>query len=230
MAEKSQEGLFSFTAPVAFIWPALFEPRKFGKKGQEKGEPKYSSTILFPPDHPDFTAMKQRALAVAKLRWPGRDIAADYKARELRMPWKTGDSELDRFVKKLTNDGKTYDGSRDFLKGSVVLKATSKFQPRLSVIANGKIVDLEEGSFAAHKSKFYSGVEGLAQINLVTYNAIDENAKDGVTAYLNLVLTLGKGAKRGGGTGPVASEVFKGYVGTSTEEDPTGGLDDEIPF
>jgi len=43
-----------------------------------------------------------------------------------------------------------------------------------------------------------------------------------VTAYLNMVCVTEKGPKLAGG-GQSASEVFKGYIGTTSQEDPTGG-------
>lgn len=233
MAERNTTGIFSFTSPVKFIWPHVFEPRKFmGKNGVAKGDAKYDGTLLFPPDHPDFVPLKQLAVTVAKAKWPGLDIPAAFKARELRMPWQNGDHTVERRTADLKKQNKTYDGGLDFLKGNVTIKVSSKYQPRLSIFANGRIVDLEEGTFAAHKAKFYSGVEILAQVNLVPYDKVGEEGKDGVTAYLNLVFSTGKGEKMGGGNGPIASEVFKGYVGTATAEDPTGGagLDDDIPF
>ena len=230
MTEANTTGLFNFTAPAVLVFPNLFEAKKFKKNGKEAGEAKYGGTLILSPDHADLAALKARAIAVAKAKWPGRDLQADFKNGELRMPWQSGDKLAEKRVKKLTNAGKDDDGKGDFQKGKVVIKTSSKYQPRLSVINAGKIVDLEESTFTAHKSKFYSGTQVLAQVNLVPYDGVGEDGKDGVTAYLNMVLTLNKG-ERIGGSGPAASEVFKGYVGNVTDEDPTGGnLDDNEGF
>jgi hypothetical protein len=231
MTENTNEGIFNFTQPIRAVWINVIKPRAYMENGKEKGEPKYDSNFIWLPDHPDFATLKARAVAVAKAKWPGRDIAADYKAGEIKMPWSAGEKLIDRKTKKLAKVGKTYDGKQDFLKGNFILKASSKYQPRLSIIANGKVLDLNEDTAKAHGSKFYSGVECLAQINLVAYDGKKEDDKDGVTAYLNMLLSLNKGEKIGG-SAPSAAEVFSGYVGTVTDLDPTAGaaLDDEIPF
>lgn len=231
MRDDKTLGIFNFTLPTTMVFPHLFEARKFkGKNGKENGEAKFDAMLLLAPDHTDFKTYQQRAVAVAKAKWPARDIGADFKSGEFKMPWGSGDKAADKYVKKLTDAGKKDDGKADFQRGKMFIKAASKYQPRLSIIANGKPVDLDDGSFAPHKAKFYSGTLVLAQVNLVAYDGVGETGKDGVTAYLNMVLTLNKGERIGGGA-PSAAEVFKGYIGHATEEDPTAGnLDDEIPF
>jgi hypothetical protein len=232
MTERDTTGIFSFTAPVTAVWVNVIKPRSFKEKanGQEKGEPKYDCMFLFKEDHPDFTTLKQRAVAVCKAKWPGLDIPAAYKAGDIRMPWITGDKLIERKTKKLTKEGKTYDGGYDFLAGNICIKSSSKYQPRLSVIANGNVLDLTEDTIAAHKGKFYGGVLCLPQVNLVAYDAKKDDDKDGVTTYLNMMLSLNKGEKIGGSGGPSAAEVFKGYVGTMTTMDPTAGagMDDDL--
>lgn len=220
-------GIFSTTVPVVMAHPALLEPRKFkDSKGRESGEPKYSASFLFDPDSPDFKSIKGLALAIAKAKWPGRDIAADFKARSFSFPWSNGTQIADRRAKKLADAGKEDDHKGDFQRGFMVLKSSSKYQPRLSVIENGKIIDLEGPAVLAAKSKFYFGVLALAQFNFVAYEGVGQNP-DGVTAYLNIVVSTNRGDKLT--SSAQASEVFKGYMGSVSAEDPTAG-DDDIPF
>lgn len=214
---KQQGEIFNLTLPVVMTHPNLFVARAFGQKGKETGEPKFSANFILNADNADLAAMKQAAAKVARARWPSRDL------KELKFPFSSGDKTNERRKAK----GKKAD---EHIAGKVVVAGRSKYQPRLAIIENGRgIVDLEGSALEANKGKFYPGVEVLAQFNFVAYDGVGANP-DGVTAYLNMVLSTNKGKKIA--TGASASEVFKGYAGHSTTEDPTGGdaLDDEIPF
>lgn len=212
---------FNLTTPVVMAHPNLFEARAFGPKGKESGQPKYSANLVIDPtdakQKADLDAMKAMAAQVAKARWPGRDL------KELKFPFSNGD----KLAEKRANKGKA-DG--DFQKGKIVMACRSKYEPRLAVIENGKINDLEGPARAAAKSKFYFGCQVLAAINFQPYDGVGNNP-DGVTAYLNVVVSLNKGQRLSGGAS--AAETFKGYVGAASMEDPTGGEqigDDDIPF
>lgn len=229
MAELN--GVFDLTVPVVLAHPHLFEAVKFKRNGREQGEPKFGGSFVFEADNPDLAALKARAVALAKAKWPGRDIAADFKAGKFKMPWSAGDKIVAKRVAKLQAASKQDDHKGDFQLGKVVVKSASKYAPRLAVIANGKIVDLDSTNTAAFKGQFYFGVKVLAQFNIVPYDAVGDTGLDGVTAYINLVLSTNKGERLSGGAS--AAEVFKGYVGSVSAEDPTAGtenLDDEIPF
>lgn len=218
MAEtQDNKGVYSLTQPTTLTFPNLLEARAVQVKGKDSGEPKFSSNFELAVDHPDLTGLKAKAAAIARAKWPGRDL------KELAFPFTDGS--------KLADKAKAKGKDREFSRGKVVLTARSKFQPRLSILEGGKIVDLEtDEQIKLHGRKFYSGVQALAMFNFVAYDGVGNNP-DGVTAYLNMVLSLNKGQKLAGGQS--AAEVFKGYVGTVSDEDPTGGaagLDDEIPF
>lgn len=212
---EDNEGRFDLTEPTTLTFPNLLEAKAVQVKGKPSGEPKYSSNFEFEPESDDLRALKAKAVAVARAKWPGRDL------KELAFPFTNGD--------KLAEKAKAKGKDREFSRGKVVVTARSKYQPRMSVVEGGRIVDLEGDAIKANGRKFYSGVQALAQFNLVAYDGVGNNP-DGVTAYLNMVLSINKGTKLAGGAS--ASEVFKGYIGTASDEDPTGldGLDDEIPF
>lgn len=217
MADDKQAGLFSFTAAVPMYHPNLFEARAFGAKGKESGTPKFSANFAFQPDAADLASMKAIAVKIARAKWPDRAL------KDLQFPFSNGD--------KIAASAKAKGKDGSFNAGKVIIAARSKYEPGLAGVENGKVVDYEGAARVAAKGKFYFGVEVLAQVNFVAYDGVGKNP-DGVTAYLNKVLTTGKGVKVAGGAS--AAEVFKGYVGTTTTEDPTGGvgsaLDDEIPF
>ncbi|MGH7743732.1 MAG: ssDNA-binding protein [Candidatus Dormibacteria bacterium] len=217
MADEKQAGLYNLTETVVLTFPNLHEARAFGPKGKESGTPKFSGNFSFEPDSADLKAMKQLCARLAKARWPGRDL------KELQFPFSSGD--------KLADEGKKKKKDREFYRGKVVMAARSQFEPRLSGIENGTLVEYEGDVRKAAKGKFYPGVLVLSQVNFVPYDGVGKNP-DGVTAYLNMVLTTGKGVRLS--TGQSAAEVFKGYVGSASAEDPTAGgaaaEDDEIPF
>lgn len=211
------QGLFDSTTPVVMLNPTLFEPKPYldPKTKKPKGEPKFSGRFVFQPDHPDVATMKTKALAVARAEWPG------VEPKDVNFPFKNG---IKAAAKIRENKGN--EKVAEFIDGKVLITARSKFQPVLSIFQGGKAVDLEGPALAAAKSKFYAGTDVLIELNFVAQE-VDE--KKSVTAYLNKVLTLNRGERRGGGR--TSAEAFKGYVGSTVSEDPTSGdLDDEIPF
>ena len=67
------------------------------------------------------------------------------------------------------------------------------------------------------------GVDVLVQLNFVAYDGVGNNP-DGVTAYLQHILSFNSGERlKGGGGGKPASEVFGGYIGLPSDVDPTAG-------
>lgn len=215
------DGIYNLTQAVVMAFPQLLEPKAFKKNGKETGEAKYSANFNFPIDSEDLKAMKALAAKLARAKWPDKPFA------ELVFPFTSGDKSADERKAKGKDDG-------EYMRGKVIMSARSKHEPRLSYIEGGRIIDLETDTTKhAAKGKFYPGVEVLAQFNFVAYDGVGQN-KGGVTAYLNMVLSTGKGARISGGQ--TASEAFKGYVGTVSAEDPTGGpgagadMSDDIPY
>lgn len=206
----------------------LFQPRQF----QGKGEPKFSATFVMKPDHPDFVIIKDRIVKLVRAKWPDLDIGAAVKSKALLLPYQTGEAAVLKYHGNLAKKGKQPNDRLDWLKGNIVLKAASKseYPPVLAVtLPQGGVSGALEGpALAAAKSKFYTGAEVLFGILLKAYNPVGEAGKPGVTAYLSSVVSTGRGQKRGGGIDP--SVVFASYKGTTSTEDPTAGMDDEIPF
>lgn len=232
-------GLFDINEPTVSTFPNLLEPKAVKRNGKDTGEPKYSLNIEIDPERQPALAqaIKAKALEIARAKWPGRDFAKEasktYKDQDgtvqkklptFVFPWSSGN--------ELADNAKARNKDREFSRGKLVLTARSKFQPRLSAIVGGKLVEFEGDAAKAAKQYFYSGVEVLAQINFQAYDGVGETGADGVTAYLQQVLSTNKGKKLAGG-GPSAAEVFSGYLGSISNVDPTAGvsdLDDEIPF
>ena len=118
------------------------------------------------------------------------------------------------------------------MDGKVVLVTRSKFPARLSFIDNGRIVDVDDPLDASDakvikaKSMLFFGAMVLGQFRFVTHE-VGSNTP-GVNCDPQMILATGKGTRLT--TAKSASETFKGYVGSVSSEDPTSGLDDEIPF
>lgn len=208
------DGRVVFTQPARMVFAALDKPKRFKKNGKESGEAKYSATFLLHED--DVKGLKERAADVARGKWPGRKLS------ELKFPFTEGDKEADKAASK-EKDG-------EFFRGCWVLRASSKFPPLLSKLENGKVVNYEgEDRIAILKPSLYSGCYAYAQVNFVAYDAVGENGRDGVTAYLDMVLRA-KDGDRIGGADPATA--FRGVVGQHTDENPLGNEEDndEIPF
>lgn len=217
MTESNTDGIYNLTQPVVMSFPQLLEAKAFTEKGKAKGEPKYSCNLNFNVDSEDLKAIKAKALSLFRANYPDKPLHATLengtKIPLVIFPFASGDKHADARKEKGKADG-------EWQRGKVVLTARSKYEPRLSYIDKGKIIDLEtEVAKQAAKGKFFPGVEVLAQINLVPYDAVGENGKPGVACYLNMIVSTGKGARISGGQ--TASEAFKGYAGTVSGEDPT---------
>lgn len=231
MPAKREAIEFHTRTPVPLINLNVITPRAFEDQSNgRKGEPKYSATLLFDADSEDLKAFKDAVIRAAKETWPGLDLQAEYKAKRLRVPWITGDAFIAKRQATAAKKGKDYNPSFDeYAVGKVLVRASSKNQPALGYVVNGKGVDLtEEGQIKLNQGKFYSGVLAYTQLNVVAYDAIDDYSVPGVTAYLQRVLSTGKGQRIGGVRS--ASEVFSGYLGRSSEIDPTDGVDADISF
>lgn len=211
-------GIFAMTRPGILAHPTLFTPKPFkGKNGKEKGEPKFASSIVLDTDHPDLAGIKSVIAAVARAAKPDVDL------KTLKTPLANGTVLAD---KRKASRGDKYTGEAEFQRGKAVVIARSKFAPGLSVLENGKIIEITDDVLKAkYKDKFFFGAEALAEWNFVWYDAVDEGGKPGVTAYLNKILVTGKGTRIAGGRS--AADAFSGFAGALSAEDPTGGYSQE---
>lgn len=221
MAKNDIYENYTLTAPALMAFPNLLVPKQVAGKG----DPKYSANFVLDAGHPDLAAIKKLIVKIAQQRFPGIDVST------LSIPLKSGNVLADKRIadlkKKAAVAGKdpsaiVSDG--EYQRGKVVINASSGADrpPSLSAIVNGKIVDLDSEVLRQQYGKqFFFGAEVLAQINFATYEGNGSTIPNGVTAYLSMVLATGKGERMGGGP-RAASEVFSGYVGSYSAEDPTG--------
>lgn len=248
--EKQKQEDFNFTTSARVSHADIMESRAFVKNGQKKGDPKYAGTFIVDPtpkivkqgdkevDMSDLAQLKRACIAMlnannktGKKLKIGRLTEEQETAGthvEVQVPWKDGTKEADK-MKAKGKDGEAF-------RGMILVKGTSKYQPALAAIENKKIVtfDTEESKPGA-KKYFYSGAYLVPSFGLHFYKG-DEGKPDGVSLYLNAVLFAKHGARLGGRNAN-ASETFKSYIGSISDEDPSGGapaegdyLDDEIPF
>lgn len=212
--EKATE--YEFKTPVRMVWPALFEAKPYldPKTQKPKGDPKFQATFLLDPQGADLVALKDIAKTIAKLH------SADF-ANTL-FPFKDGDKLAAKVAAKEKNG--------DYYKGTVVVRTDTKNPPLLAVFRDGDVkkgaIDLTPALVPQYQGWFYSGSLVIPVLNFVWYDAVGDDGKPGVKAYLNTVVALNKGELIGGGK--AASERFKGHVGQVVDESPLD--DDEIPF
>jgi hypothetical protein len=207
--------IFQMTTPAEFAFPpALYEKRAV-KVTVGTAEPRWEAALLFPTDHPDLTPFKRLARSVVMTKVPGfTPTAANWK-----YPWRTGDE----YIARQTGDNK-YDNS--FLVGKVLVNShANKYPPKLSLYVPGTgAIDLDTDVLRdLHKSKFHAGALAICEFGLVCYHTASDE-KPTVTAYLNHVLLVPGGEKRGGGK-PTA-EKFSAYLGSITSVNPTVGAED----
>jgi hypothetical protein len=211
-------GLFDSTEAVPMFQPNLLKGRAFMKNGKPQGEPKFSGDFGYKPDSADLRDIKTLCAKLARARWPGRNLA------ELAKPWQDGTAMADKAKAKFLaweaggrTGKKCYEA--EYYRGLIIIKARSNFRPALGFVANSRIVDLTDDTIVANIGKLFFGAEVLAQFNFAAYEGVGQNP-DGLNAYLNSIVATGGGTKLGGSR-PSASEVFRGYVGHTSAEDPT---------
>jgi hypothetical protein len=220
---NSTIGIFTIKTPATLAFPkGIFEKPIFEGKVLDK----YAADLILPLNHPDMDAIKQTVIAVAKAKWPGRDVIADFKSGVLRLPFSLGNANIAKQNKKLTDAGKEVTSKGDYQKDSYVLKVSSKHPPALSVWEGKKFSPILEGPARENaRAKFYFGVDVLAEVNFAAYEKGDNV---GVSAYVNSLASLNKGKRLGGPRDP--NEAFSGYAGHASGEDPTAGLTEAVPF
>lgn len=202
---------YTFNEAVRGVYMSIFEPKTFQKNGKSVGDPKFSLLLLIPKESGEINGLKSKMAEAAKAKWPTRAMS------ELKFPISTGE--------KVAEKAKVKGKNRDFALGHLVLSTRSKFPPTISVLENGKIITLDSDALKAkYKGKFYSGSFVAVSVNFVAYEG--DMGEDGITAYIQSVLWVKDGERIGGGRDQ--SEVFKQYMGSTTDEDPLN--DDEIPF
>ena len=192
------------TPEARLIYPHLFKPHQMTMNGKPKGDPRFEVELLFDPSSID--AMKQKALAVARAKWPGRELS------QIRFPFKKGEAI------KAEREAKGKKGF-DYYNGMISLRASSTHKP--------KVVD-HQGEEILDEGRVYGGCYGYAELNFVAWDGNGDNIPDCVTVYLNMIMKSRDGERLGGGRYP--KEVFSGVIGKDSQEDPTAGLDDELPF
>lgn len=196
------------------IFPDMFDPKRFGERqGKPQGDPMFGGLFAF--ERADVGDLVKKAQAVAMKYWDGN------LPSNIRWPFEKGDE----YAAKQKAKGK--DGS--FAEGKTLVKGKSKYKPGLIDWLGNEIVD---------PNKAYSGCYVRCEFNLVAYDAIGEDGRPGVKAYLNHVMLSRRQAnhetagERIGGAD--AKSVFSGLIDQdSTGVDSAGpgnDLDDEIPF
>jgi len=224
VATQAVNSTFKSTKPAILNFPQLTEAKKFKDPvtGVVADKAYFTTQAVFSKDHPDIARIKAAAVAVAKEKWPGRDIAADYKSGAIGMPWELGDAKIAELTAKATAKNKKAPET-GHLVGALILKAKTGEDkpPILTLIEGGAATILDSGTLVAqNKNKFYSGVDALLVLN---FRAGTFAKRDYVTAYIRQVTSLNTGKKLVGGE----VETFSDYVGKETTENP---LNDEIPF
>ena len=209
-ADTKLDGKFTFTTAVRMIFGNVIVPKAFKDKktGKDKGEAKFDGTFLLEPGSADLKAAKALAASVAKTQWPGRDL------KELKFPFTLGEVLIKRGIDRAVKDGKE-PRDQSFFEDHVVFVARSKFEVGLGVLKGSTIEQFSGDKRHLAKDKFYNGCYVVPSVNFVAY---ESEFGDGVNAFLDAVLWVKDGEKLGGTTD--LTNVFKGYAGTVTAEDP----------
>lgn len=229
------EARILLTPTFRLYYPVLLEPRAYHESGKPKGDPRFSTGMIFEKgDLAHFKEYNETAeefldvnfkdvlVDVAKNAWPDlEDITGAIKHGGIGWPIKKGDT----VVKK--KDGK----HAEHLEGRFLINAGSSeaYAPALKARIDGKMVNLTRGLTADEakiKSLFTGGNYAYAEINVKGTNVSD---KKYLTLYLNAVCFVKPGERIGGGAGGLMDR-YDGVSGGEADVDPTDGGDDEIPF
>lgn len=201
---------YTFTAPVRMIYPHLFEPHTYkDKSGKAKGDPKYSASFIVPEGHPDLQPLQALAVRIFEAEWPGKAPEAQFFPL-----FKSGTKMADEAVAR--------GQKKEELRGSIIFYGSSAKQPNLSVITDGRLLNLfDEAALAMHKGKFYPGVECYPSVLLTAFTV----GLTGVNAYLNNLLSINSGERIQGERD--AAKVYAHVAGGLSTVDPrpaAGGI------
>ncbi len=165
---KKFDGVKCTTPIFRASYLQVFEPKAFKQKGKEQGEPKYSTTMLWPKDT-DLKDMKSKMMTLAVGAW-GKDKAKWPK--NFRWPFIDGDTQED---------------ASEHHAGMLVARADSKNPPG---VFDQKLNDI------VNKRDIFSGCFCKASLFMVPYENIGgkyPNGKSGIKLYLQGVQLIKKG-------------------------------------
>lgn len=226
----AQDNTFTFLHPMVLMYPNLIEARPFMENGKPKGAPKFGAGFIIDPvkQETEWKAFREHCIMVARAEWPSIDLKTELNPNN-GWPWRSGTKIAD------ARKAKGKDDSLSFLRGMALIRAGSggDYPPRLCGFESGHKgpVEYADEQRKANRAKFKPGMLVLAKVNVKT-TIVTGNKY--VVAYLNMVCSTGNMGPFEISVQKSAAEVFSGYQGHATNEDPTGGenfsLNDEVPF
>lgn len=248
---KPARPTFVFTKPHRAVYSNIVIPKEFVKGD---GKPRYDASFLIDAGDEELKRLQAEVVKLLKEAHAGKQIVARRLTQEevdkgnvieVHVPWYKAEQEAARLLKmaKPGTEEKAKARAATFGAGKIILKSASTFIPDLSVIESGKLLQFDktsDASVAVANKFFYPGRYVVPSFSLNLYPG-SNNKMPGLSLYLDSVLamhvkkpdgSLDLGEKLAGGGNRNAAEVFKGVLGTISNEDPTGGaenvLDDEI--
>ncbi len=223
--------IFQFTQPVELLFVNLFELRT--PKGVPGAKPRWSITVNFPKTSSDYEAVKTLVIKTFRDKFPTVDLSG------VEWPFVTGEAFTKRAISKAATDEKKAQiaKSNAHLAGHVVLSAKAladRGAPQLSVLVPGQGIVTYEGAMRETvRDKFYCGCQVIAEINFCAWKrdgSEERFDRYGVTAYVNAVLSLNTGERRGGQrSGAERFGAFK-HEGVMSTVDPRPAISEDIPF
>lgn len=223
------------TPEFRFSFPTLVKPEKFrdSQTRQEKGDPMYSTSMLYEPDSlakfeafdEDVQALHevdiaQVCAAVARAEWPGINLKEEFSAAPGKnWPIRDGDAIADNSKKGM-----------DAYRGMKVINAKSKeeYPPNLYYVEKGELKQLNrliESDMVRAAQVFVGGFYGRAELKCT---ATKMGTNKYITFYIQNVIYTRPG-ERFGGESLLGKARFGGVDGGQSDHDPTEGMDSEIP-
>lgn len=170
------------TGPVRLSFVDLLELPQ--KKPGDQSEPKYRSTLLFPPGT-DFALLYEEYYKICGQMFPEYYDAASGQYSGLNSPFRDQAEKL-KFL--------------GYTPGCVFMTVSSKFKPSVVDTMHNPIVD---------PSRVYAGVWAICSINAYGYGKNPPQPKKGVNFGIQSVMIIGDDTKLAGG-GPDPKKQFAG--------------------
>lgn len=214
MANNKPRETFKLTSPGILTYRHLEAASAVGGKGKEK----FDVNVELTPEHPDVPMIKAILAKVAGEAFPGRDFST------LQFPLKSGDALADAAIQRARQKAPNSDPGdpRDFSRGKLVIIARTEFRPSLAAVVNGRVVDIDGSDLQSIRNLFYPGCEVFGTFSATAYEGAGQNP-DGVNLYVDEVFSLNRGEKLKIANTRSAADSFRGYVGLTTDYDPTTG-------
>lgn len=202
----------------------LFEAKAINIPGADPNKKSFQVQWLFEPDDPELKIIVDEATKILQMvaAERGTSLQGLRRGTDFHWPIMAGNDFIARTKDRAARRGKTYEDKWEgHCAGKVLLftKAYEAYPPNLFVPVGGKFIHLADPTArAAQRHMFYRGMKALGLVVLSGFNTSEKSW--GVTAFVNEVVSTGKGDRIGSTVSSATDYGAPDVEGNVTDFDP----------